>query len=79
MPGDDVRGAGCGSNVDPIAPPLFGSDEQYRRRLRGVLESSQADVVVTSSPFVDTVVRASAEMSHAPTALVLDEVRQHRH
>ncbi|OBK56652.1 hypothetical protein A5656_18925 [Mycobacterium gordonae] len=64
----------AGATLTPIAPALFGSDEQYRRRLRGVLESSQADLVVTSSPFVDTVVRASADMPHAPTALVLDEV-----
>ena len=32
-----------GATLTPIAPRLFGSHEQYRRHLRGVLESSQAE------------------------------------
>ena len=43
----------AGATLTPIAPPLFGSHEQSRRHLRGVLESSQARAVVTSSGLVD--------------------------
>ena len=50
----------AGATLTPIAPPMFGSHEQYRRQLRGVLESSQARAVVTPSRLVDAVVRASA-------------------
>jgi len=64
----------AGATLTPIAPPLFGSHEQYRRHLRGVLESSQASAVVTSSGFVDAVARAAADMSQAPAMIVLDRV-----
>ena len=64
----------AGATLTPIAPPLFGSHEQYRRHLRGVLESSQARAVVTSSGLVDAVTRASADMSQAPAMIVLDRV-----
>ena len=63
-----------GATLTPIAPPLFGSHEQYRRHLRGVLESSEARAVVTSSGLVDAVVRASADMPQAPAMVVLDRV-----
>ena len=64
----------AGATLTPIAPPLFGSHEQHRRHLRGVLESSQARAVVTSSGLVDAVVRASADMPQAPAMVVLDRV-----
>ncbi|HET7073158.1 MAG TPA: AMP-binding protein [Mycobacterium sp.] len=67
----------AGATLTPIAPPLFGSHEQYRRHLRGVLESSQASAVVTSSGFVDAVARAAADLPEAPATIVLDGVPAH--
>jgi acyl-CoA synthetase (AMP-forming)/AMP-acid ligase II len=67
----------AGATLTPIAPPLFGSHEQYRRHLRGVLESSQASAVVTSSGFVDAVARAAADLPEAPATILLDGVPAH--
>jgi len=67
----------AGATLTPVAPPLFGSHEQYRRHLRGVLETSQASAVVTSSGFVDAVAQAAADVPEAPATIVLDRVPAH--